>query len=30
MMLERVLYTLAGQVSGILSPQAICQSLGGQ
>jgi predicted AAA+ superfamily ATPase len=29
MMLERVLYTLAGQVSGVLSPQAICQNLGG-
>lgn len=29
LMLERTLYTLAGQVSGILSPAAICQSLGG-
>jgi uncharacterized protein len=29
MILERVLYTLAGQVTGILSPQTICQSIGG-
>jgi predicted AAA+ superfamily ATPase len=29
MMLERVLYTLAGQVAGILSPSSICQGLGG-
>ena len=29
MMLERVLYTLAGQVTGILSPQALCQGLDG-
>ena len=29
MMLERVLYTLAGQVAGILSPSNICQTLGG-
>lgn len=29
MLLERVLYTLAGQVTGILSPQMICQGLGG-
>jgi predicted AAA+ superfamily ATPase len=29
MLLERLLYTLAGQVTGILSPQAICQGLGG-
>jgi len=28
MLLERLLYTLAGQVTGILSPQGICQSLG--
>jgi hypothetical protein len=28
-MLERVLYTLAGQVGGILSPHNICQGLGG-
>jgi len=27
--LERVLYTLAGQVSGLFSPAGICQSLGG-
>jgi predicted AAA+ superfamily ATPase len=27
--LERVLYTLAGQVSGIISPQSICANLGG-
>lgn len=29
MLLERMLYTLAGQVAGILSPQTLCQSLGG-
>jgi predicted AAA+ superfamily ATPase len=29
MVLERVLYTLAGQVTGILSPQTICQIIGG-
>jgi predicted AAA+ superfamily ATPase len=29
MMLERVLYTLAGQVTGVLSTATICQSLGG-
>ncbi len=29
MMLERLLYTLAGQCSGILSPNSICQNLGG-
>jgi uncharacterized protein len=29
MMLERLLYTLAGQVTGILSPVSICQNLGG-
>jgi predicted AAA+ superfamily ATPase len=29
LMLERVLYTLAGQVTGILSPSGICQSLDG-
>jgi predicted AAA+ superfamily ATPase len=29
MMLERVLYTLAGQVTGILSPQSLCQGLDG-
>jgi predicted AAA+ superfamily ATPase len=29
MMLERLLYTLAGQVTGILSPDKICQSLRG-
>ena len=28
-MLERVLYTLAGQIGGILSPSSICQNLGG-
>jgi predicted AAA+ superfamily ATPase len=28
-MLERLLYTLAGQISGILSPTSICQNLGG-
>jgi uncharacterized protein len=28
LMLERVLYTLAGEVTGILSPMKICQSLG--
>lgn len=28
LMLERVLYTLAGQVTGILSPNNICQGLG--
>lgn len=29
MMLERMLYTLAGQVTGILSPQSICKGLDG-
>ena len=29
MLLERLLYTLAGQIGGILSPQGICQDLGG-
>ncbi len=29
MLLERLLYTLAGQVAGILSPNSICQGLGG-
>ncbi|HZL38370.1 MAG TPA: ATP-binding protein [Tepidisphaeraceae bacterium] len=29
MMLERVLYTLAGQVTGLLSPQNLCQGLDG-
>jgi len=29
MLLERVLYTLAGQFTGILSPSSICQNLGG-
>jgi len=29
MMLERVLYTLAGQVTGVLSPSGICQTLHG-
>lgn len=29
MMLERVLYTLAGRVAGILSPSSICHGLGG-
>jgi predicted AAA+ superfamily ATPase len=29
MVLERLLYTLAGQVTGVLSPVSICQSLGG-
>ncbi len=29
MMLERLLYTLAGQVTGVLSPQAICKELAG-
>lgn len=29
MLLERLLYTLAGQVTGILSPQNLCQALGG-
>jgi predicted AAA+ superfamily ATPase len=29
LMLERVLYTLAGQVTGVLSPQSICQDLDG-
>lgn len=29
MVLERVLYTLAGQVTGVLSPSSICNSLGG-
>jgi predicted AAA+ superfamily ATPase len=28
MVLERLLYTLAGSVAGLLSPQGICQSLG--
>jgi predicted AAA+ superfamily ATPase len=28
-MLERVLYTFAGQIGGILSPSKICQNLGG-
>ncbi len=28
MMLERVLYTLAGQIGGVLSPQNICKGLG--
>jgi predicted AAA+ superfamily ATPase len=28
-LLERLLYTLAGQVTGIVSPQGICQALGG-
>ena len=29
MLLERMLYTLAGQFTGILSPAGICQNLGG-
>lgn len=29
MLLERLLYTLAGQFTGILSPAGICQNLGG-
>ena len=29
MLLERLLYTLAGQVTGVLSPQNLCQALGG-
>ena len=29
MMLERLLYTLAGQVTGLLSPQSLCQELDG-
>jgi uncharacterized protein len=29
LVMERLLYTLAGQVTGILSPNTICQSLGG-
>lgn len=29
MVLERVLYTLAGQVTGILSPSSICRSING-
>ena len=29
MLLERLLYTLAGQVTGLLSPQSICGDLGG-
>jgi predicted AAA+ superfamily ATPase len=29
LVLERMLYTLAGQVTGILSPNSICQNLGG-
>jgi predicted AAA+ superfamily ATPase len=29
LVLERMLYTLAGQVTGILSPNTICQNLGG-
>jgi predicted AAA+ superfamily ATPase len=29
LLLERLLYTLAGQIAGILSPSGICQSLGG-
>lgn len=29
MLLERLLYTLAGRVTGILSPSKICQTLGG-
>ena len=29
MMLERLLYTLAGQVTGLLSPQRLCQELDG-
>jgi uncharacterized protein len=29
MLLERVLYTLAGQLAGLMSPQSICQNLGG-
>lgn len=29
MLLERLLYILAGQVTGIISPQALCQLLGG-
>lgn len=29
MLLERMLYTLAGQVTGLLSPQRLCQELGG-
>lgn len=28
LLLERLLYTLAGQLTGILSPQSICQNLG--
>jgi predicted AAA+ superfamily ATPase len=28
-MLERVLYTLAGQIGGVLSPSGICENLGG-
>lgn len=29
MLLERLLYTLAGQIAGILSPQNLCRQLGG-
>jgi predicted AAA+ superfamily ATPase len=29
MLLERMLYVLAGQVAGVLSPQKLCQQLGG-
>ena len=29
MMLERLLYTLAGQITGLLSPQRLCQELDG-
>ncbi len=29
LMLERVLYTLGGQITGILSPQSVCRALGG-
>lgn len=29
MLLERILYTLAGQVTGVLSPNTVCQSIGG-
>jgi predicted AAA+ superfamily ATPase len=29
MLLERMLYTLAGQVTGVLSPNTLCQALAG-
>jgi predicted AAA+ superfamily ATPase len=29
MLLERLLYTLAGQIGGVMSPTSICQNLGG-